>query len=84
MLEIKGCIVTIDARDTQTDIAKSIIDNGADYILALKENQKTLYNDVNYIQRIYSFLNLKTITEQLKKGMERIETRKCVISDKIS
>lgn len=49
MLEIKGCIVTIDARDTQTDIAKSIIDNGADYILALKENQKTLYNDVNYI-----------------------------------
>ena len=27
-------------------IAKSIIDNGADYILALKENQKTLYNEV--------------------------------------
>ena len=31
---------------TQKDIAKKIIDKGADYILSLKENQKTLYNDV--------------------------------------
>ena len=33
ILEIKGCIVTIDAMGTQTNIAKSIIDNGADYML---------------------------------------------------
>ena len=54
MLEIKGCIVTIDAMGTQTEIAKSIIDNGGDYILALKENQKTLYNDVKlYLDDIH-------------------------------
>jgi len=40
MLEIKGCIVTIDAMGTQTEIAKAIRDKEGDYILALKENQK--------------------------------------------
>lgn len=46
MLEIKGCIVTIDAMGTQTEIASKITEKGADYILALKENQRTLYEDV--------------------------------------
>lgn len=46
MLEIKGCIVTIDAMGTQTEIARKITEKEADYILALKENQKTLYRDV--------------------------------------
>ena len=46
MLELEGCIVTIDAMGTQTEIAKKITGKGADYILALKENQKTLYEDV--------------------------------------
>lgn len=46
MLEIKGCIVTIDAMGTQKDIAQAIVDREADYVLALKENQKTLYEDV--------------------------------------
>lgn len=36
MLNIKGCIVTIDAMGTQTDIAETIIDNDADYILSLR------------------------------------------------
>ena len=38
---------------TQKEIAEKIIDKGADYILSLKENQKTLYNDVKlYIDDI--------------------------------
>ena len=40
MLEINGCIVTIDAMGTQTEIAKKITERGADYLLALKEKQK--------------------------------------------
>jgi predicted transposase YbfD/YdcC len=46
MLEIKGCIVTIDAMGTQIKIAEKIISKGADYCLSLKENQETLYRDV--------------------------------------
>lgn len=45
MLEIKGCIVTIDAIGTQTEIADKITGKG-DYILAREENQKSLYRDV--------------------------------------
>lgn len=38
ILEITGCIVTIDAMGTQTEIAKKIREKNADYILALKSN----------------------------------------------
>ena len=46
MLDIKGSIVTIDAMGTQKNIAKTIIDNQANYILALKGNQTYLKEDV--------------------------------------
>ena len=46
VLNIKGSIVTIDAMGTQTVIAETIREKSAHYVLALKENQKTLFNDV--------------------------------------
>ena len=46
LLELKGCIVTIDAMGTQKDIARDIIDAKADYVLALKANQPRLYEKV--------------------------------------
>jgi len=46
MLEVEGAIVTIDAIGTQTALAETIIDAKADYLLALKENQRTLQKDV--------------------------------------
>lgn len=47
MLEIKGAIVTIDAMGCQKHIADKIVKrNRADYVLALKKNQKQLYEEV--------------------------------------
>lgn len=46
VLELSGCLVTIDAMGTQTKIAQLIQDNGADYCLALKENQPNLFSSV--------------------------------------
>jgi predicted transposase YbfD/YdcC len=46
LLSLEGCIVTIDAMGCQTAIAQEVLDQGADYVLALKENQGTLYQDV--------------------------------------
>ncbi len=46
LLEIKGCIVTIDAMGCQKAIAKKIIDKNADYVLALKGCQANLHEDV--------------------------------------
>ena len=49
LLEIIGCIVTVDAIGTQTEIAKEIIDDGGDYLLAVKENQGNLFEDIQYL-----------------------------------
>ncbi len=46
LLDISGCIITIDAMGTQKKITKTIIDNGGDYVLALKDNHKNLHDDV--------------------------------------
>jgi predicted transposase YbfD/YdcC len=43
MLEIAGCVVTIDAMGCQTEIAEKIVASGADYVLAVKGNQPTLH-----------------------------------------
>jgi predicted transposase YbfD/YdcC len=46
VLELNGCIVTIDAMGTQKEIAKQIVEGGGDYILSLKGNQGNLHADV--------------------------------------
>lgn len=46
VLALQGCIVTIDAMGCQRAVARTIIDQGADYVLALKGNQGTLHQDV--------------------------------------
>lgn len=46
-LALTGCIVTIDAMGTQTQIASQIIEQEGDYALALKENQRTMYEGVS-------------------------------------
>lgn len=46
MIDVQDSTVTIDAMGCQQEIAKKIVDKGADYVLSLKENQPTLYHDV--------------------------------------
>ena len=46
LLDITGCIITIDAMGTQTEIATQIVSKGADYILSLKANHPTLCAEV--------------------------------------
>jgi predicted transposase YbfD/YdcC len=85
-LELSGCIVTIDAMGCQTEIAKTIVDRDADYVLSLKENQGRLYEDVKllfedlesskYTAYTYDY------TRTVNKGHGRIEIRECwTISD---
>ena len=46
LLALRGCIVTIDAMGCQRDIAEQIVAAEADYVLAVKENQRQLYDNV--------------------------------------
>ena len=46
VLELSGCIVTVDAMGTQKKIAKEIIEADAHYVLALKGNHETVHAEV--------------------------------------
>lgn len=46
LLELSGALVTIDAMGCQTEIARQIVDADADYVLAVKGNQPTLYQGI--------------------------------------
>ena len=46
LLSLKGCIVTVDALNCQRAIAVKVVEQGADYVLALKANQGSLHDDV--------------------------------------
>ena len=48
MLELSGALVTIDAMGCQRDIAEQIVSSGADYVLAVKENQPTLHKELAF------------------------------------
>ena len=50
-LQLTGALVTIDAMGTQTKIAQTILDKGADYLLALKDNWPALAGDVRLLLR---------------------------------
>ena len=85
-LEISGCIITIDAMSCQKEIAAEIVDQDADYVLALKENHGNLYDDVELLFddleesqfSAYEYDYQRTIN----KGHGRIEVRQCwTISD---
>jgi predicted transposase YbfD/YdcC len=49
LLWLQGCIVTIDAMGTQHQIARQIVEAGADYVLAVKENQPKLYHEIRWL-----------------------------------
>ena len=46
LLSLEGCTVTRDALHAQRETAQAVLDQGVDYILALKANQGTLYEEV--------------------------------------
>ena len=109
MLELTGCIVTIDAMGCQAmgcqamgcqamgcqamgcqqEIAQGILDREADYVLAVKENQGQLHEDVKDLfeggdEFAYQGLPHEYATT-LDKGHGRVERRECwVISDPLS
>lgn len=75
LIIVKGCIITIDAMGCQTAIAKDIIKHEADYILAVKDNQKNLHKEV---QEMFTVVKSEK-SETLEKNNGRIETRKCSV-----
>jgi predicted transposase YbfD/YdcC len=80
LLDIKGSIVTIDAMGCQKKITQKIIEGNADYVIAVKGNQKTLYDDIKYFFNESEKQDYKSVSfdhyEEIDKAHERIETRR--------
>ena len=81
LLAISGCIVTIDAIGTQTQIAKTIMEAQADYVLSVKENQGHLFEDISVLFAVDQAHDFKYASlarhQEVNKGHGRIETREC-------
>lgn len=84
-LMVKGCIVTIDAMGCQRDVAAKIIEQGGDYILALKGNQESLYEQARcYLDEALELARtLGNYHEQESKGHGRHEIRRCWVMDEV-
>ena len=80
LLDIKGCLVTIDAMGCQTDIASKIIEKEGNYLLAVKGNQGHLLDDIKE-----AFEQTPVLQQQVSSTLEtnhgRIEKRTCHVID---
>lgn len=85
LLALKGCIITLDAMGTQTDIAAQVIDQEADYALALKDNHKKLHQEVDGLFSD-ALADPKTVIpyqqhQTVDKGHGRLEIRRAYVID---
>jgi predicted transposase YbfD/YdcC len=85
LLDLEGCIVTIDAMGCQKEIAGVITDGRGDYVLALKGNHSVLHQDVITTFNEGLDTHFKGIShhkhETVEKGHGRIETRRYFLVD---
>lgn len=84
LLNLEGCIVTIDAMGCQKEIAAKIVEAKADYVLGLKGNQGKLLNDVQLYLDALFIGKLKCPndhSETVEKGHGRFEKRYCLVTD---
>lgn len=82
ILDLKGSIVTIDSMGCQTEIAETIIGQGADYVLALKGNHGKLHEQVGEFFEIaeqYQYESLEAEPDETcEKDHGRIESRRVI------
>ena len=81
LLDLKGATVTIDAMGCQKEIARQIVQAGGHYLLAIKDNQPTLHEEVKFLfdeAIAQGFEGMaRSIHQELEADHGRIETRRC-------
>lgn len=85
LLDVMGCIVTIDAMGCQKKIAQAIRDEKADYVLRVKDNQGHLHEDIAdwfaYADQVQFEGMASDYAKTINKGHGRIESRQCWVID---
>ena len=84
LLDLKDCVVTIDAAGCQKEIAAQIVAKEADYVLALKGNQPTLYEQVSdyFLEQLEKEGPDRKLRHQreVEEGHGRSETRETFVA----
>ena len=86
-LALAGCTVTIDAMGTQTAIAEVMQNRGADYVLAVKDNQPKLSESIQDFWRSFrahpATHTPHGFAQTVDKDHGRLETRRCYVFDQL-
>jgi len=81
LLDLSGCLVTIDAMGCQKEIATQIVAQGGDYLLATKQNQPHLHEDIEHLFALGQETNFKNLNVGYacseSDGHGRHERRQC-------
>lgn len=78
-LALTGALVTIDAMGTQTRIAQAILNRGGDYLLAVKDNQPSLHDEIRrYLDDQAALIQSRFETTDGDHG--RVEVRRHLVS----
>ena len=75
LLDVKDCLISIDAMGCQTEIASTIVNGGGDYLLAVKGNQPTLHHAVRAALVESTKTPLSEETLSIEKAHGRIDGR---------
>lgn len=76
LLDIKGCLISIDAMGCQKSLATEVVNRGGDYLFALKKNHKGLYSDIEELFRRNKVCKKNLLEEDsFKVGMVRAHGR---------
>lgn len=81
VLDLTGCIVTIDGIGTQVEIARQVIQQGGDYLLPAKKNQLHLYEDIRLFFKLAQQNEFAKVSHTYHRTVDnqhgRMEIRQC-------
>ena len=82
LMDLKETVITVDAIMTQREVAKTIISKGGNYVMALKGNQGTLFDDVKlYFSESEHGMSC---SRSVEKNRGQVEIRTCTKTDNIT
>ena len=84
LLDISGSIASIDAIGYQENIAKTVVSKGADYVLAVKKNQKILHEEISDLFATAYQYDFKNVAHEYYEGHGRIEPKRYWLSNDLS
>lgn len=88
LLDLAGCIITVDALNSQREVASKLIEHDAEYVMALKGNQPKLFEDVLWLFEDALETGLEGVGYDLhetnERGHGRRERRECLMLSELS